>query len=72
MSAAEAEMPEGKNPGLLEVAKTVLFGALGIRRRADHERETRALKPVYLIVAGLVFAALFILTLVLVVRIVTS
>jgi len=72
MSAAEAEMPEGKNPGLLEVAKTVLFGALGIRRRADHERETQALKPVHLIVAGVVFAALFILTLVLVVRIVTS
>jgi len=65
-------MPEGKNPGLLEVAKTVLFGALGIRRRADHERETQTLKPIYLIVAGLVFAALFILTLVLVVRIVTS
>jgi len=65
-------MPEDKNPGLLEVAKTVLFGALGIRRRADHERETRAIKPAYLIVAGLVFAALFILTLVTVVRIVTS
>jgi hypothetical protein len=65
-------MPQDRNPGLLEVAKTVLFGALGIRRRADHERETRALKPVYLIVAGLVFAALFILTLILVVRIVTS
>lgn len=65
-------MPQDRNPGLLEVVKTVLFGALGIRRRADHERETQAVKPVYLIVAGLIFAALFILTLILVVRIVTS
>jgi len=65
-------MSERRNSGLFEVAKTVLFGALGIRRRADHERETQALKPVHLIVAGLVFAALFVLTLVLVVRIVTS
>lgn len=72
MSAEEAEMGQDRRPGLLEVAKTVLFGALGIRRKADHERETQAVKPVYLIVAGLVFAALFVLTLITVVRIVVS
>ena len=72
MSAGEAEMGQDRRPGLLEVAKTVLFGALGIRRKADHERETQAMKPVYLIVAGLVFAALFVLTLITVVRIVVS
>ena len=72
MSAGEAEMGQDRRPGLLEVAKTVLFGALGIRRKADHERETQAVKPVYLIVAGLVFAALIVLTLITVVRIVVS
>lgn len=71
MSAGEAEMGE-RRPSLLEVAKTVLFGALGIRRRSDHERETQAVKPVYLIIAGLVFAALFVLTLITIVRLVVS
>ena len=65
-------MDERRGPGWLGVAKTVLFGALGIRRKADHEREMESVNPVYLIAAGLVFAALFILTLVAVVRIVTS
>jgi len=71
VSAGEAEMGE-RRPSLLEVAKTVLFGALGIRRRSDHERETQAVKPVYLIIAGLVFAALFVLTLITIVRLVVS
>jgi len=72
MSAGEAEMGEKRRAGPLEVVKTVLFGALGIRRKADHERETQAVKPVFLIVAGLVFAALFVLTLIAIVRIVVS
>lgn len=59
-------------PGLLDVVKTVLFGAMGVRRKADHERQTQPVNPVYLIVAGLVFAALFILTLIVIVRIVVS
>lgn len=59
-------------PGLLDVVKTVLFGAMGVRRKADHERQTHPVNPVYLIIAGLVFAALFVLTLIVIVRIVVS
>jgi hypothetical protein len=54
----------------METLKTVLWGALGIRRKVDHERT--ALKPVHLVVGAVVFVALFILTLVTVVRIVTG
>ena len=54
----------------METVKAVLWGALGIRRKADHERAP--LKPVQLIAAAVIFVALFILTLVTVVRIVTS
>ena len=59
-------------PGLLDVVKTVLFGAMGIRRGVDHERQTQPVNPVYLIVGGVVFAALFVLTLITIVRIVVS
>ncbi|HKI64909.1 MAG TPA: DUF2970 domain-containing protein [Burkholderiales bacterium] len=65
-------MSESMRPGLLDVVKTVLFGAMGIRRKADHERQTQPVSPVYLIVAGVVFAALFVLTLIVIVRIVVS
>ncbi|HUJ87750.1 MAG TPA: DUF2970 domain-containing protein [Burkholderiales bacterium] len=65
-------MSDAMRPGLLDVVKTVLFGALGVRRKADHERQTQPVNPVYLIVAGVVFAALFVLTLIVIVRIVVS
>ncbi len=54
----------------LEVAKTVLAGLLGVRRRADHESGSARLKPWHLIVAGLIAAVLFVLTLITVVRVV--
>jgi hypothetical protein len=56
----------------LDVLKTIAFGALGIRRRADHERETTRIKPLHIIVAGIIAAALFILTLITIVRIVVA
>jgi Protein of unknown function (DUF2970) len=65
-------MSEAMRPGPLDVVKTVLFGALGVRRKADHERQTQSVNPVYLIVAGVAFAALFVLTLIVIVRIVVS
>lgn len=52
----------------LHAVKTVLFGALGVRRRVDHERETVQLKPVHIVVAGLAGAALFVGTLIMLVR----
>jgi hypothetical protein len=61
-----------KQSSFLDVLKTIAFGALGIRRRADHERETTRIKPLHLIVAGIIAAALFILTLITIVRIVVA
>jgi thiosulfate reductase cytochrome b subunit len=50
--------------------KTVLSALIGIRRQADHE--IRRINPVHVIVAGMVLAVLFVLTLVAIVRIVTG
>lgn len=54
----------------METIKTVLWGALGIRRKSAAEQTP--LKPLHLAIAAVAFAALFIITLVTVVRIVTS
>jgi hypothetical protein len=54
----------------METVKTVLWGMIGIRRKADHERA--ALKPAHVIIAALVFVVLFILTLRFIVSLVVS
>jgi len=54
----------------METVKTVLSGAIGIRRRSD--AEGAKLNPVHVIMTAIVAVALFILTLVTIVRIVTS
>jgi Protein of unknown function (DUF2970) len=54
----------------METVKTVLWGMIGIRRKADHEKAK--LNPVHLAIVAIGFVVLFILTLVTIVRIVTS
>ena len=54
----------------METVKTVLWGMLGIRRKADHEKA--AVNPVHLAITAVIFVVLFILTLVTIVRIVTG
>ena len=69
-TAAVSESP--KKAGPLQVAKTVFWSFFGIRRRAEHEADLVRLTPVQVIVAGLIGAALFIATLILIVRFVIS
>ena len=59
-----------KQASFLDTVKTVLWGMIGIRRRADHERAN--LRPVHLIILGFIFLVLFILTLRFVVSLVFS
>jgi len=54
---------------LIDTVKTVLWGAIGIRRKAEAEKPIR---PLHIIMAAIVFVALFIFTLLTIVRIVTS
>jgi len=55
---------------LLDAVKTVLYGAIGVRRRAEHERA--AIRPLHLAVVALVFVVLFVLTLRFIVGMVVS
>ena len=59
-----------KPASFLDTVKTVLWGMIGIRRKADHERAS--LNPVHVIVMGVVLVILFILTLRFVVSLVVS
>ena len=59
-----------KHASFLDAVKTVLSGAIGIRRKSDHDRA--AVNPLHIVIVAVVFVALFILTIVTVVRIVIS
>jgi hypothetical protein len=57
-------------PSFLDTLKTVFAGAIGVRRKADHERAP--LNPVHLVIAAVIFVVLFIFTLLTIVKIVLS
>lgn len=55
---------------MIEAIKTVLSGAVGIRRKSAHERAQ--LNPVHVVIAAVGFVVLFVVTLATIVRFVTS
>jgi hypothetical protein len=57
-----------RKASFLDAVKTVLSGAIGIRRKSAHEQAK--IKPVHIVVAAILFVAIFIGTLVTIVRIV--
>jgi hypothetical protein len=59
-----------KRASFLDVVKTVLSGAIGVRRKSDHERA--GIRPGQVIVVAIIFVVLFILTLRTIVGIVTG
>ena len=64
---AAATMKQGS---FLDTMKTVLWGAMGIRRKADHERAR--VKPAQVIVIAVIFVVIFVLTLRFIVSVVVN
>jgi len=56
----------------LQVVKAVLSAFIGIRKRAAHEHDAVTITPVQVIVTGIIAAVVFVLSLVLLVRWITS
>jgi len=54
------------------VARAVLSAFVGIRKRAAHEHDAVTITPLQVIVTGVVFAAIFVLSLIVLVRYITS
>ena len=52
----------------LQTVKAVAWSFLGIRKRAGYEQDVQKLNPVHVIIAGVAGAALFVLSLMLIVR----
>ena len=62
------EPEKARSASIGDIAKTVFFAFFGVRKRKQHETETVHLKPVQIIVAGLVGAVVFVTSLILLVK----
>jgi len=56
----------------LQVAKAVFSAFTGIRKKSEHEADIERLKPMQIVVGGLIGGALFVLSVFFLVRMVTS
>jgi len=56
----------------LQVMKAVLSAFIGIRKRAGHEHDAVTLSPAQVVIAGIIAAVIFVLSLVMLVRFITS
>ncbi len=65
-----AEAP--RKASAAEVGKAVFWSFFGVRKKKDYVSDSASISPVQVVVAGLVGAVLFVLTLVMIVKLVTS
>ena len=64
--------PQPRKATPLQVVKAVLSAFIGIRKGSAHERDAVTITPVQAIVAGIICAAIFVFSLVMLVRFITS
>ena len=55
----------------LQVARAVFWSFFGIRKRAEHEKDAVSLTLLQVVVAGIIGAVIFVLSLVILVRYIT-
>ena len=68
-SGEQGERDGGSSP--LRAVSAVLGAFIGIRKSSSRDRDLANLKPIHVIVVGVVAAALFVLTIVTLVRLIT-
>ena len=61
-----------KRAGFLSTVRAVLWSFAGVRKRKDYQQDATSLSPLHVIIAGILAAVVFVLTIVLVVRFVVS
>lgn len=70
--AAPKPATGARNAGFLQTIRAVLWSFFGVRKRSGYEQDASQLNPVAVIIAGVIGAAIFVVTLLVIVRIVVS
>lgn len=66
------EQGKQKKSTLWQLMGAVFWSFFGVRRRADYQADFASLKPAHIIIAGLIGAALFVASLLLLVRLIVK
>ena len=61
-----------RKAGFLATLRAVLWSFFGVRKKSDYEKDAARLNPVHVIVAGLIAAAVLVVTLIVIVRAVVN
>ncbi|CAN5339320.1 DUF2970 domain-containing protein [soil metagenome] len=61
-----------RKASFLATIKAVLWSFFGIRKRSAYEKDAAQLNPVHVIIAGVIGAAIFVVTLVMIVKLVLA
>jgi hypothetical protein len=72
MNKEEEPVHQPRRASALEAAKAVFWSFLGIRRRSDHDADATRLTPVQVVVAGVIAGIIFVVTVLMVVRLVLA
>lgn len=67
----ETREPEPGKISFLGTLRAIAWSFIGLRRKSDYERDATGLNPVYVLIAALIGAAVFIGGLLLIVNLVT-
>lgn len=68
----ELRQAAGRRAGFLQTLSAVLWSFFGVRRGRDHDRDMASLNPVHVVITGILAGVVFVLTLLMVVRMVLS
>jgi hypothetical protein len=69
--SGEAVMDE-RRAGPLQVLRTVLSALFGVRHRRMHEEDSAGLRPIQVIIAGVIVVAVFVLAIIAFVQLVAT
>ncbi|RZI43493.1 DUF2970 domain-containing protein [Herbaspirillum sp. HC18] len=64
----EMKRPARRKASFGATMKAVFWSFFGIRKKSDYEKDAQQLNPVYVIIAGIIGAMIFIATLLLIVK----
>lgn len=64
----DPEKPVQRKASFGATVKAVFWSFFGVRKRSDYEKDAQQLNPVHVIIAGLIGAVIFVVTLILIVK----
>lgn len=64
----DSKKPTRRHASFGATLKAVFWSFFGVRKRSDYEKDTQQLNPVHLVIAGVIGAIIFVMTLLVIVK----